>query len=74
MEEKLQKELENKLNNLLDQQIVLNISCDAEIIGGLMIKINDYLIDGSIRRKLELMKERIENIPVSQLGVLNNAN
>jgi F-type H+-transporting ATPase subunit delta len=70
----LSRSLKNKLNerlkkNLTNEQIIIKEKIDPDIIGGLVIKVGDYVIDGSIRHSLNSLKEKIMQIPVSELGV-----
>ncbi len=69
LKQELKDTLKAKLDQLLDYNITLNESLDPEILGGLILKIGDYIIDGSLKKELGLIKERIEQIPVSELGV-----
>ena len=70
LDTELQEKLEKKLDSLLDYKIVIEVESDPEIIGGLVLKIGDYIIDGSIKSKLDNLQQQIEKIPVSKLGVL----
>lgn len=63
------EQLKQKLANILDYQIELNTEVDKDLIGGIRIKIGDKVIDGSIKSDLEELQKRLEQIPVSKLGV-----
>ncbi len=53
---KKQKErLVKKLSQKFNQQIILTEHIDSKLIGGLIIKVGDLVIDGSIRSKLKTM-------------------
>ena len=52
-EKKLTKKLEKKYN----KKIVLNLVVDKSIIGGGIIKVNDEIIDGSIKNQISDMKK-----------------
>ncbi|NLM96861.1 MAG: F0F1 ATP synthase subunit delta [Halanaerobiaceae bacterium] len=65
----LKDKLEQKLINLSGYKIILKERVSPDIIGGLILKIGDQVIDGSIRHDLELLMDRIIEIPVSELGV-----
>ncbi|MFW6256567.1 MAG: ATP synthase F1 subunit delta [Bacillota bacterium] len=69
LDESLKQKLKDKLNQLLDYNLILHDYCDPSLIGGLKLKINDYVIDGSLKNKLESLREKMGNIPVSELGV-----
>lgn len=66
---KLKKSLHKKLEQLLDYTLIINNAIDPSIIGGMIIKVGDYVIDGSIKNQLNSLEEKIEQIPVTELGV-----
>jgi F-type H+-transporting ATPase subunit delta len=41
------------------KRVILEAEIDPAIIGGIIIRIGDKLIDGSLRRKLELMNKKM---------------
>ena len=53
--EKLKQKLENKFN----KTILLNYLVDESIIGGLIIKTQDKIIDGSLKNKYERLKNSL---------------
>lgn len=61
--------LKEKLNSLLDYNIQIENKIDEEIIAGLVLKIEDYVIDGSLRNGLSSLEQKLKSIPVSKLGV-----
>jgi len=69
LQEEYREKLKNKLNDLLDYEIILRTKEDPEIIGGLILRVGDYIIDGSIENELNSINEKIMSIPVSKLGV-----
>ena len=69
LDRQIMTKLTEKLKQAIDCQIILKEKCDPSIIGGLILKIGDYIIDGSIKNHLSSLEERIEQIPVSRLGV-----
>ena len=48
-----------KLEEITNQQIELDLKIDPEIIGGIIIRVGDQVIDGSVRNKLEKMRTRL---------------
>ncbi len=64
-----QKKLISKLGGLTNKVIELKETIDPSLIGGIKLRIGDQIIDGSIQRHMELIKENLANIQVSQLGV-----
>lgn len=48
-----------KLQNKLQKNVIVNWVLDSEIIGGLVIKIDDDVIDNSLKNKLENLSKNI---------------
>lgn len=69
LDQDLKDRLKNKLEEKLGYEVVLEHNIDPDIIGGLILQIGDHIIDGSIQNELNSLRERIEQIPVSKLGV-----
>lgn len=63
------EQIRTKLADILDYEIELNTEIDEDLIGGIRIKIGDKVVDGSIKAELENLQKRLEQIPVSKLGV-----
>jgi|GEM_PF-11976 len=66
------EQIRRKLADILDYEIELNSVVNKDLIGGIRIKIGDKVIDGSIKSELEELQKRLEQIPVSKLGVESN--
>lgn len=56
---KLNTPLIEKLNELIGQDIKLKHKVDESLIGGIMVQVDDLLIDGSVKRKLNNFKSSI---------------
>lgn len=50
------KRLEEKLSAKLNKNVILNCSVDEKILGGLVVKIEDKVIDLSLKTKFETLK------------------
>lgn len=48
-----------RLSAMTGRQAQLSVEVDPDIIGGVMVKIGDTVIDGSIRGQLEALRERL---------------
>ena len=55
----LKEKLNQKLSSKLKKEIIPTYVLSSDIIGGLIIKIEDKVIDLSLKNKLELLKESI---------------
>lgn len=62
-------ELTKKLEGLTGKTVVLQNKVEPDIIGGMIIKVKDKLIDGSIRGRLRNLKNNLLNIQLSDMGV-----
>lgn len=69
MNSEIREKLKKRLNKFVDKKIDMKEHCDPDIIGGMVIKIGDYLIDGSIKSKLESLEDKIKKIPLQEIGV-----
>jgi len=69
--EDLERKLLQKLQKATGKDIQLDVKLDGSIIGGMVLKVGDILIDGSLQRGLEKLQEKLSRIQVSQIGVNN---
>ncbi len=51
--------IRQKVETMTGKMIELALKIDPEIIGGIIIRIGDQVIDGSVRNKLEKMRSRL---------------
>ncbi|MBI3288392.1 MAG: F0F1 ATP synthase subunit delta [Elusimicrobia bacterium] len=56
-----QKQLAAKLKSFSGKDIELEIKEDPELIGGVSVKIGDWVLDSSLRGQLRRMRESINN-------------
>jgi F-type H+-transporting ATPase subunit delta len=56
----IQKNVVDKLQKESGRKVVLDYEVDQDIIGGLMLKIGDKVLDASIRAQLQILKENIK--------------
>ncbi|MFN3921073.1 MAG: ATP synthase F1 subunit delta [Caldimicrobium sp.] len=59
LSEEEKKVLEEALKEVLKKEVILEVKVDPEIIGGVKVKIGDYIWDGSLKSQLEKFKEII---------------
>ncbi|TVQ68258.1 MAG: ATP synthase F1 subunit delta [Balneolaceae bacterium] len=52
------KQLEKELIKLTDSKVELSTEIDESLIGGILIQIEDTVIDGSVKQKLSRLKEK----------------
>jgi len=51
--------LSQHLEAIIGRKVYINIQVDPDILGGFIARIDDSLIDGSIRNKLEMLKRSL---------------
>jgi F-type H+-transporting ATPase subunit delta len=57
--DKQREELADALSKATDKKVEVRVIVDPSVIGGIVAKIGDTVIDGSIRRRLEQLKEQV---------------
>jgi F-type H+-transporting ATPase subunit delta len=55
-----EKAVRQKLEQLTGGTVVMQTETDESILGGLVVRIGDRLIDGSTRSRLQALKQRLE--------------
>ncbi len=55
-----QKEIQTKLEQQTGKKLVLTFATDKDILGGIVIKISDRVLDASIKAQLHILKETIK--------------
>lgn len=61
--------LKSKLDAVTGKTVVIKPIVDAQIIGGVIIKMGDKLIDGSVKRQVSAMKAALLSFQVTKIGV-----
>jgi F-type H+-transporting ATPase subunit delta len=63
-----QKTLQEKLSALTGKNIVLHTKIDPQIIGGVIVRMGDKLIDGSVARQLSDLRCTLSSVKRNRLG------
>lgn len=53
-----------RLSSVVGKQVVPHVAVDPSIIGGVVVRIGDTVMDGSVRRKLALLRRRMGTVRV----------
>lgn len=61
--------LEDTLSSLIDRRTKLEIEIDPSLIGGLQVRLADRVIDNSVRKQLDRIRDRVRTDLVSRIGV-----
>jgi F-type H+-transporting ATPase subunit delta len=59
LDENQQRQLADALGKATGKKVEVKIIVDPSIIGGVVAKVGDTIIDGSIKRRLEQLKEQV---------------
>jgi F-type H+-transporting ATPase subunit delta len=60
-----QREIQQALSRRVNADVTIEFSVEAELIGGVVARIGDLLLDGSIRTQLEQLEETLKKGSVS---------
>lgn len=55
------KELAEIMGHALKKEAILKVKVDKGVIGGLKVEYEDYVIDGTVSKRLEILKTAIAN-------------
>jgi F-type H+-transporting ATPase subunit delta len=55
----LHQEIRRRLSEIFDATVVPHVHVDSRILGGIIVKHEDKVIDGSLRRRLVAMRRRL---------------
>lgn len=55
------KELAEIMSHALKKEAILNVKVDKDVIGGIKVEYEDYVIDGTVSKRLEMLKTAIAN-------------
>ena len=61
MDAATRKNLEAQLAQFAGKQVELNVQEDSSLIGGIKVRLGDWVMDSSLRGRLERMKESFNN-------------
>lgn len=53
--------LKNTLSSILKKKIILREKVDKEVIGGFKMEFSDYVLDGTVKKNLEILKSKLSN-------------
>jgi F-type H+-transporting ATPase subunit delta len=58
-DERAEEEITAELSRILDRKVIPHIDVDPAILGGIIVRYGDRLMDGSLRRKLVRLRARM---------------
>ncbi|HCW50671.1 MAG TPA: ATP synthase F1 subunit delta [Clostridiales bacterium] len=64
LDEPARREMESVLSAKLGRRVRLSFKVDPSILGGVQVKVDDRLLDASLKRRLERLGERLAKVRV----------
>ena len=58
------KEIKEKMENMFNKKLKFYIELDARLLGGIQVIIGNKIIDGSVRKRLDEIKEKLSTVEV----------
>jgi F-type H+-transporting ATPase subunit delta len=58
-DEKTRKLIADRLGKVFNKTVIPHLTVDSRIIGGLVVRVGDTIMDGSVRRKLSVLKHKM---------------
>ncbi len=58
-DERNKSQVQSKLEGLTNKNVRISFSLDKNLVGGFLAQIGDTVYDGSVRRQLEILKQRL---------------
>ena len=58
-DEKTQKMIADRLSKVFNKTVVPHLIVDSRILGGMIVRVGDTVMDGSVRRKLGALRHRL---------------
>jgi F-type H+-transporting ATPase subunit delta len=62
LDESYQLKLAQRITDIVGKPVILKTKVDPAILGGVVIRVGDKLIDGSIRSKLEALRKELSRV------------
>jgi F-type H+-transporting ATPase subunit delta len=59
LDEAIQKRLAEALSKSLGKQVEIKVIIDPDVIGGVVARVGDTVIDGTVRHRLEQLRESL---------------
>lgn len=58
--------LKQSLSRMLDKKVTLQVTVDEALLGGLVVRIEDRMFDGSLRSRLTGLTERMQKMSINE--------
>jgi len=64
LEDGERKRISAFVEGMIGKQVILEAEVDQSVLGGLIIRVGDRLLDGSSRAKLKTLQQELETVPI----------
>ena len=61
-----EEELKQSLSRMLDKKVTLQVTVDEALLGGLVVRVEDRMFDGSLRSRLTGLTERMQKMSLNE--------
>ncbi len=61
-DEQEEREIATELSRVLDRQVIPHVQVNPEILGGIVVRYGDRVLDGSLRRRLVSLRRRLVEV------------
>ena len=68
----LQRELVTTLERKLGKTVVPTFRVDTSLVGGVVVRVGDQILDGSVRRRLAALRRRLLEVRLPEAPVVNS--
>jgi len=58
-------ELEQKLSSSTGKNVTLKMTVDPSLLGGVKIRMGDQIVDGTVAKKLQMLKDNLKKVKIS---------
>jgi F-type H+-transporting ATPase subunit delta len=67
-DEALEQAIIAELTRLTGRTVVPHVTVDPEILGGIVVRFGDHIMDGSVRRRLNRLRQRLVQATLQPAG------
>jgi F-type H+-transporting ATPase subunit delta len=58
-DDEFRTEIEDQLSKVLDRSVDADFRVDPRLIGGMVVRVQDKVLDGSVRRRLQMLRRSL---------------
>lgn len=65
-DERMEREIASELSRVLGKSVIPHVRVDPSILGGIVVRYGDRVLDGSLRRRLVTLRQRLLDAELSK--------